>query len=304
MIARLREAGKDERGDEKTPSARVFLGSLKAVILNWCAPSPKVIEKFDDLLVRTRELKGELPDGTPIALRIKAPVGLSARNKHRLEAIDDRVFALMAALPDEVMDEVDVAVGDGQATWQQSKRYETAFAMALVQKKSVRGRDLAHLGNGVFVASREGEPGRWEFRSSKTGHLTTIKMTDKLMRRYQRLQAVYRPVIVAAMGDGYVDNGRVFPGSDGGSIRPQSLAIRICSLYKRRLGLIFNNHLHRHLSGAVMDEGGASIPDIASHLGISDRTARGYYTRDRSELSEKIFDEAMAAKIARGSGRG
>jgi integrase len=229
---------------------------------------------------------------------------LSSTNLDRLIQFDDRrTFAMLVALPDVVMKELEDDRESGRAvTLKWARIAETAIAIEILNTLPVRISTLSALDlkrNFVPPSHRKGDGkliiyGDQE-KSEKRLEASLSPRTWRLISLHCRH---YRPIL---------------PGADRGSLLFPTVAVvnypwssrfgeRIALLVKKRLKVTVTTHLWRHIMGSRLQEYSDQPNDgekLLGHIPGSDATKR--YIRVRTNEAAKRLRELTDAVRSEGA---
>lgn len=263
-------------GPYAADSVETLCSIAKRCGINFSVPEIMVLRELVHELLRDVEITHDL----------------SARNLRRLSQFDDeRVFAMLVALPDVVMRELeeDRAAG-GLLTLKKARRAEAAVAIDILNTLPIRIGSLSALdltrnfaapwrrgahGKLIVFGDQEKNEKRLEARlSPRTWRLITLHCDH------------YRPILPGAD-----KSTLLFPArTSTGYTWPSQLADNITRLVKQRLKVHITVHLWRHVMGSRLHEKSDRSDDGQRLLGhVSGSAATKSYIRVRTnEAAERL----------------
>lgn len=304
-IAKLKaieESGElHEWGAERTSSALTMARAMRTVICNWCHPGPESRKTMNEIVNQARVLTYQDDNGARIERRVR-DIGLTSKNRRRLEAIGEKGIVTLRLLPGEIMDEVEAQrTALGSVSSRMATRFQTALMMAIVWRTPIRLENLQRIDLQANYVPPSGtkQIGKFELIGIKNKKPITITLDERFLDRLDLYLKHYLPVLRAFHGNPATT--RLFPGqSKGGYLSKGRIYERITNEVETGLpGSRWNVHLFRHLVGLLLvRKNPANLPLVAIALGNSVETCRRFYLGDQSHKTAEIVDTAMIDLIA------
>ncbi len=248
----------------------------------------------------------DLAEVATLRKMVKAPATeMTQKSRDRVAQFDDpRLLVAFFELPYEMFLAADRMFKDGKPK-RAAHLHQVALALAILQAKPLRRRNLAALEHGRHLLSK-GSRRFAELRipasETKTGaHLQAV-FPEQLARRIDKHLSTYRSLIET------VPCPFLFPNSLGNHLAASTLASNVTKLVQRHVGARFNVHLARHLAATLLfDDDEGNLPVAQVLLGHADqRTTARFYAQQRTRGAQIKWMQSLEKRVERakrGTGR-
>jgi len=236
---------------------------------------------------------------------------ISENNLRRLAQFDDRrTFAMLVALPDKIMNELEDARGDGLPPRWAAYRARIAVAIEILNTLPIRLETLSALDLTRNFTPPSGSAGKGKLvvlaDQEKSEKLLEAPLSERSWKLIQRYCRHYRPILPGALQSNFL-----FPSAGPTGHTSTNLTKSIQRLIRRRLKVDVTVHLWRHIMGTKLGEATDRPNEAAKLLGHLDgsMSSRRYIrvkTRAAAERLKRITDSVRGVgtrQLGRGKHR-
>jgi hypothetical protein len=236
---------------------------------------------------------------------------ISENNLRRLAQFDDRrTFAMLVALPDKIINELEDARGDSTPTRAAAYRARVAVAVEILNTLPIRLETLCALDLTRNFTPPSGRAGKGKLvvltDQEKSEKLLEAPLSERSWKLIQRYCRHYRPVLPGALQSNFL-----FPSAGPTGHTGANLTKAVQRLIRRRLKVEVTVHLWRHIMGTKLGEATDRPNEAAKLLGHLDgsKSSRRYIrvkTRAAADRLQRITDSVRGVgtrQLGRGKHR-
>ncbi len=248
----------------------------------------------------------ELTEVTRLRKMVKAPpTEMTQKSRDRIAQFDDpKLLAAFFEMPYEMFLAADRMFKEGKPK-RAAHLHQSALALAILQTKPLRRRNLAALEHGrhfLSQGSRRFAELRIPASETKGGAYLQAVLPERLARRIEKHISTYRPLMETT------PSPFLFPNALGNHVADSTLASNVTNLVQRHVGAQFNVHLTRHLAATLLfDDDEGNLPVAQALLGHADqKTTARFYAQQRTRGAQIKWMQSLEKRVAsakRGTGK-
>lgn len=276
----------DRRGKRVTMQMKLLVHRAK-IVARWCEAPEAAILGLDTI---QRSLDAHY----------KPSRTLTTKNRTLLDRLDDERFRdLIHALPTILFRMAETAKPSRAPSIAR-----VAMAIELLLVCSMRRENLVTLELGRSIRKVGQAPNaHWIIEIApeavKNEEPLRYQLPTDTARRLETYLRVWRPAPADDRGSWF------FPGQDGTSIDPRTMAHAIATLARRVTGVAITPHQFRHISAELYLR---EVPDglltVSQHLGHRDiNTTRWFYSRPKQRQASRRYQERVVMERGRAEAR-